>query len=202
MPLSCIMQNLTFRYTRWFNWRLKRIGHLFQGRYKAILVDADSYLIELAAYIHLNPVRAVMIDKAEDYEWSSHKAYCGTEQITWLNTEYILSLFLEDHSIACQLFSRYVSDRSNDGHREEFYGKASLDSRVMGEDIFVENILAQNEDLQPCKPTLGQVGTCGGPEDLQSERGGAGFKWTKTAAIRSTQHGGLGGSGTYRCNPD
>jgi len=56
VPLSRIMQNLTFRYTRWFNWRSKRIGHLFQGRYKAILVDADSYLLELAAYIHLEKV--------------------------------------------------------------------------------------------------------------------------------------------------
>jgi len=157
VPLSRIMQNLAFRYTRWFNWRLKRNGHLFQGRYKAILVDADSYLLELAAYIHLNPIRAAMVIKAEDYKWSSHKAYCGTEQITWLNTEYILSHFSVDHSSACQLFSRYVFERSNDGHREDFYGKSSLDSRVMGEDIFVENILAQNEDLQHRKPMLEQV---------------------------------------------
>ena len=157
VPLSRIMQNLTFRYTRWFNWRSKRNGHLFQGRYKAILVDADSYLLELAAYIHLNPVRAAMVIKAEDYKWSSHKAYCGTEQIAWLNTEYILSHFSADHSIACQLFSKYVCERCNDGHREAFYGKASLDSRVMGEDNFVENILAQNEDLQPRKATLEQV---------------------------------------------
>ena len=157
VPLSRIMQNLTFRYTRWFNWRSKRSGHLFQGRYKAILVDADSYLLELAAYIHLNPVRAVMIETAEDYKWSSHKAYCGTEQIAWLNTEFILSHFSADHSIACQLFSRYVSDHSNDGHREDFYGKGSLDTRVMGEDNFVENTLEQNEGIQPRKPTLEQV---------------------------------------------
>ena len=55
------------------------------------------------------------------------------------------------------MFSKYVYERCNDGHREDFYGKASLDSRVMGEDNFVENILAQNEDLHPCKPTLEQV---------------------------------------------
>jgi REP element-mobilizing transposase RayT len=157
VPLSRIMQNLTFRYARWFNWRFNKNGHLFQGRYKAVLVDADSYLLELAAYIHLNPVRAKMVKKAEAYEWSSHKAYCSTEQIAWLNTEYILSCFSADHSIACQQFSRYVSERSNDGHRDDFYGKASPDSRVMGEDNFVENILAQNEDIQPCKPTLEQV---------------------------------------------
>jgi REP element-mobilizing transposase RayT len=55
------MQNLTFRYTKWINWRLNRSGHLFQGRFKAVLVDADSYLLELTRYIHLNPVRANMV---------------------------------------------------------------------------------------------------------------------------------------------
>jgi hypothetical protein len=58
IALSRGMQNLSFRYTRWINWREKRTGHLFQGRYKAILVDGDSYLLELARYIYLNPVWA------------------------------------------------------------------------------------------------------------------------------------------------
>lgn len=57
-PLAKIMQNLSFRYARWQNKRLARTGHLFQRRYEAILVDADSYLLELVRYIHLNPVRA------------------------------------------------------------------------------------------------------------------------------------------------
>jgi len=57
-PLSGIMQNLSFRYTRWINKKQARTGHLFQGRYKSILVDADSYVLELVRYLHLNPVRA------------------------------------------------------------------------------------------------------------------------------------------------
>ena len=61
IPLSRSMQNLSFRYTRWLNWREQRTGHLFQGRYKAVLVDGDSYLLELVRYIHLNPVRAGMV---------------------------------------------------------------------------------------------------------------------------------------------
>jgi len=52
------MQNLSFRHTRWINWRNNRTGHLFQGRYKAVLVDSGGYLLELMRYIHLNPVRA------------------------------------------------------------------------------------------------------------------------------------------------
>jgi len=65
-PLSRIMQTLCFRYTQWVNSRQKRVGHLFQGRYKAIVVDADAYLAELVRYIHLNPVRAKIVKTPED----------------------------------------------------------------------------------------------------------------------------------------
>jgi len=74
-PLSKIIQNLSFRYTRYVNQYRQSTGHLFQGRYKAILVDADSYLLELARYIHLNPVRAGRCKAVDDYKWSSHHAY-------------------------------------------------------------------------------------------------------------------------------
>jgi REP element-mobilizing transposase RayT len=77
-PLSRIMQNLSLRYTTWINRRLNRSGHLFQGRYKAVLIDADSFLLELVAYIHLNPVRAGMVATPENYHWSSHCAYLAT----------------------------------------------------------------------------------------------------------------------------
>ena len=93
IPLSRIMQNLSFRYTRWANWRQKRSGHLFQGRYKAVLVDADSYLEELTRYIHLNPVRAGIVKEPEDYPWSGHRAYLGLEMIPWLTTDWVLSQF-------------------------------------------------------------------------------------------------------------
>ncbi len=157
VPLSRIMQNLTFRYTQWLNWRLNRTGHLFQGRYKAVLVDADAYLLELTAYVHLNPVRAGMVDNPEDYPWSSQRAYSGTELIPWLNTEYILTRFSSVLSDARDLLNKFVTERSKDGHRNEFYGKESADSRVMGEDAFVENVLAQTETLLVCKPSLEAV---------------------------------------------
>ncbi len=67
IPLSKIIQNLSFRYTRYINKKKSQIGHLFQGRYKAILIDADSYLLELVRYIHLNPVRAKLVTNPADY---------------------------------------------------------------------------------------------------------------------------------------
>jgi hypothetical protein len=157
VSLSRIMQNLTFRYTRWVNWRLNRSGHLFQGRYKSVLVDADSYLLELAAYIHLNPVRAAMVGKPEAYPWSSHRAYRGNELIPWLNTDYVLANFSSIISKARQQFVEFVADRSGDGHQEEFYGKGSMDNRIMGEDQFVENILERAESLPIRKPGLEAV---------------------------------------------
>jgi len=75
VPLSKIIQNISFRYTRYINGRMKRIGHLFQGRYKAILIDADSYLLELVRYIHNNPLRVGLAQAPEQYQWSSHQAY-------------------------------------------------------------------------------------------------------------------------------
>jgi len=78
VPLSRIMQNLSFRHARWVNWRKATVGHVFQGRYKAILVDGDNYLLQLTAYLHLNPVRACIIQTPEDYCCSSYRHYLGT----------------------------------------------------------------------------------------------------------------------------
>ncbi len=87
-PLSKVMQNLAFRYTRWMNWRHHRIGHLFQGRFRAILCDANTYLLELVRYIHLNPVRAGLTDVPEKYPWSGHSAYLGMTVVPWLTSDW------------------------------------------------------------------------------------------------------------------
>jgi REP element-mobilizing transposase RayT len=84
LPLSRIIQNLSFRYTKWVNWRQSRSGHLFQGRYKAVLVDADAYLLELTRYIHLNPVEAGLVKEPEEH-MGSHRAYLGLGD-SWLTT--------------------------------------------------------------------------------------------------------------------
>ena len=66
IPLSRIMQNISLRFTKWINYSQSRTGHLFQGRYKALLIDADSYLLELVRYIHLNPVRAGIVAATDE----------------------------------------------------------------------------------------------------------------------------------------
>jgi len=69
------MRHINGAYTTYFNRKRQRDGHLFQGRYKAIVVDADEYAGELSRYIHLNPVRAGVVEGPEEYQWSSYQYY-------------------------------------------------------------------------------------------------------------------------------
>jgi putative transposase len=73
------MRQLNGVYTQWINRSHHRVGHVFQGRYKGILVEKDNYLLELARYVVLNPVRAGMVRKAEAWPWSSYHAMVGTD---------------------------------------------------------------------------------------------------------------------------
>lgn len=156
-PLSCIMQNLSLRYTTWINRRMNRSGHLFQGRYKAVLVDADSYLLELTAYIHLNPVRAVMVTAPEEYPWSSHTAYLGTELVPWLTTEQVLSMFGARRGLAVKQFSQFVEERTGDGRNNEFHQGGAFDSRLLGEERFVDEALEKAQLRREQKPTVREV---------------------------------------------
>ena len=145
VPLSRIMQNLTFRYTRWVNWRQNRSGHLFQGRFKAILVDADSYLLELTRYIHLNPVRAGMVQSPEEYPWGGHRAYLGKDTIPWLTTDLVLSQFAGTKAQARRQYGEFVAQGKGEGHRQEYHSGADSDSRILGSDTFIGDVLAQAE---------------------------------------------------------
>jgi REP element-mobilizing transposase RayT len=156
-PLSRIMQNLSLRYTTWINRRMNRSGHLFQGRYKAVLVDADSYLLELVAYIHLNPVRAAMVTAPEEYPWSSHLAYLGTETVPWLTTEQVLSVFGTRRGQAARLFSLFVGERTGGGYNKEFHQGGEFDSRLLGEERFVDEALEKAQSRREQKPTIPEV---------------------------------------------
>jgi hypothetical protein len=131
-PLSKPMQNLAFRYTRRIHREQQRTGHLFQGRYKAVLVDHDSYLLELVRYLHLNPVRAHLVDAVEAYPWSSHRAYLGQERLTWLTTDWVLGQFGSRGPVARGRYVRFVGEGIDEGHRPEFHAGPE-DSRVLGE---------------------------------------------------------------------
>jgi putative transposase len=107
--LTRAMHYLNTSYTVYFNHARKRAGHLFQGRYKAIVVEADEYLNQLSAYIHLNPVRAGLVKDPADYPHSScgHFFY-GTKPPAWLETGLILSTFDRNMKKAASLYREFV----------------------------------------------------------------------------------------------
>ncbi len=144
-PLSRVMQNVCFRYTRFINARQKRMGHLFQGRYKSILIDRDNYLAELIRYIHCNPVRAKIVKMPEFYSWSSHNAYLGEKACSWLTTDFVLSQFDNNREVAINLYQNFVKADMNEGHRKEFH--TGLSRGHLGDDKFCEHahIMAREE---------------------------------------------------------
>ena len=92
--LPQIMRHINGAYTTYFNFKRERSGHLFQGRYKAILVEMDEYAKELSRYIHLNPVRANIVETPEEFEWSSYNFYIGVKKApSWLHRDFILGYF-------------------------------------------------------------------------------------------------------------
>lgn len=136
---------------------IRNQAHVFQGRYKAVMVDADDYLLELAAYIHLNPVRARMTDQPEKYQWSSHRAYLGKESLPWLETKFILSQLSSKETKARTKFAAFVLERIGDGRRDEFHGERTIDSRIFGDDKFVDVILTAADALPERKPGVNEV---------------------------------------------
>jgi REP element-mobilizing transposase RayT len=103
------MRQLNGVYTQRFNRRHGRVGHVFQGRYKAILVERDRYLLELARYVVLNPLRAGMVERLDDWPWSSYLATCGqTAAHDWLSTAWLLAQFGQSRDVAIGKYVEFV----------------------------------------------------------------------------------------------
>ncbi len=141
-PLSKIMQNLSFRNTKYINKKKNRIGHLFQGRYKTILVDADAYLLELVRYIHNNPLRANLVKDPADYPWSSHRIYLGLDSLPFLTTDSVLGQFGTQLKTCRKNYLLFVlkGDTNKAEQRKEFY-TGEHDSRVFGDERFLGKVL-------------------------------------------------------------
>jgi REP element-mobilizing transposase RayT len=132
--LSQVMRHINGAYTNYFNAKRKRSGHLFQGRYKAILIEADPYLVELSRYIHLNPVRAKIVAKPEDYPWSSYGAYVDLQaRVKWHKTEYILEQFAG----RSDRYRQFVEDFLDKGYESPL--TQTVAATVLGSETFVRH---------------------------------------------------------------
>jgi putative transposase len=163
--LSTGMRQLNGVFTQWSNRRHRRSGHLFQGRYKGILVDSDTYFQEVCRYVVLNPVRAGMVADPADWPWSSYRATAGVEApSSWLSVDAVLGAFGGKRGEARESYQRFVRSTSDDGAIW-----ARLNRQVfLGDDRFVEEMQrklgSEREDVQIPRvqrrgppPTLAQI---------------------------------------------
>jgi REP element-mobilizing transposase RayT len=133
-----IMHRLLTGYAQYYNRRHRRVGHLFQGRYKAILCQSDRYLSELVRYIHLNPVRAGIVSQPEDYKYSSHRAYLGMEAAGIVDVDPVLRHFGAKKEMARERYRQFVAAGMKDGFRQEFY---PTDERILGTEEFIDAMI-------------------------------------------------------------
>lgn len=133
------MRQLNGVYTQLHNRTHGRVGHVFQGRYKAILVEKDSYLLELARYIVLNPVRAGMVRSAKDWSWSSYRATAGQCNVPeFLQVDWILAAFGGRKSTAIERYRNFIAEGKGQPSPWQF-----LRNQVyLGGEQFVENLQA------------------------------------------------------------
>jgi REP element-mobilizing transposase RayT len=162
--LSVAMRRLLSGYAGYFNRRHRRVGHLFQNRFKSLLVDADEYFLELVRYVHLNPVRSGLVatlDALEDYPWTGHQALRGEVTLPWQAVDAVLALFGSRVGKARAAYRSFLveglrspaPDNLGGGALRSWLGKWlhlpvarsgrenwSCDERVLGSAVFVESV--------------------------------------------------------------
>lgn len=139
ISLSRIVQHLAMCYAIYINKTYDRVGHLFQGRFKAILVDANNYLPELVRYVHLNPVRAGIVNSPEKYFWSGHRAYLEITTILWLSQDWILNKFDQHEDSARKIYSAYIDKGIGKPILQELR-LGTCEGRILGDDTFIQDL--------------------------------------------------------------
>ena len=124
-------------YAMYFNKKYNRTGHVFQGRYKGIIVDKDNYLLQVNRYIHLNPIKQKLVFKPEDYFWSSYKCYLNRNNcLVKLNTAEVLEMFSQKPSKQVKLFKEFTLAKA-----EEDFNPFKLQKRgVLGRGKFRQKL--------------------------------------------------------------
>ncbi len=159
--LSRLMRHVNGVYTQAFNRRHGKVGHLLQGRYNAILVDRDAYLLEVCRYVELNPVRARSVDAPEGWPWSSHRAHVGASDApAWLDIEELHGCLLGrravtagDHRRAVRRYAEWVASAVDvplwrDALRQQIY---------LGDEEFVERMQALADPDRRCAKEIPRV---------------------------------------------
>jgi len=170
VPISTVMRRLLTGYAIWFNRRHRRYGHLFQNRFKSILCQEDSYLLELVRYIHLNPLRAGLVKELDEmgrYGYCGHSVVMGKVKHEWQDTATVLGMFGGQMGAARRAYRSFVEKGIKEGKRYDLTGGGLLrsaggwegvkvlrekkvyqgnDERILGDGDFVGRVLASAEE--------------------------------------------------------
>lgn len=130
------MQGIQQSYTLYFHNKYKTVGHLFQGRYKAILIQKDVYLQELVRYIHLNPFKAALVENPDDYPWTSHQVYIGKINQSFVRDDLIFQMLSSDITKAQELYRQLIVDGMNKSYLRKF--QVDIDTCFLGSSEFIE----------------------------------------------------------------
>ena len=150
-PLARFMTYLASNYARRINLRKRRSGHLFERRYRAILVQEDSYLKELVRYIHMNPIRARMVASLTDYRWSSHHAYSGQAAPRWLTCQTVMTAFGPTLARARHAYLEFMDEPQPGSMLGRLRAGNNDEDRLLGDDNWRETVL---KDLQTLPVTI------------------------------------------------
>ncbi len=147
--LHQIMHYLNGSYTTYFNRLNGRSGHLFQGRYKGIVIDVDNYLLELSRYLHLNPVRGGMVKRPEEYAYSSYRSFIGLgrKREGIVSRDRIWGMISGDERRAAQKYRRYVEEGMKKESRNPL--KTLYGGAILGSKDFVKELLEKGEVKNP-----------------------------------------------------
>ena len=144
--LHSIMHYLNSSYSTYTNVKRKRSGHLLQGRYKSIVVDKDNYLLELSRYIHLNPVRAKIVNKPEDYSYSSYQAYISDQAEQIISKSNILGHFDGRVLTAQERYKMFVEIGLNEDLENPL--RNAYGGGILGDEDFVNEVLTKVDKVQ------------------------------------------------------
>jgi len=137
--LSRSMRHLNGVYTQRYNKRHSCDGQLFRGRYKSIVVESDSYVLELVRYIHRNPLESGLVDNLQKYQWCTHKIYLSnSKKWNWLHKDYILKLFSKSKPESIRLYKQFVLKETPE-EINQIFGRKNLPS-VLGSKSFINCI--------------------------------------------------------------
>ena len=183
IPISTVMRRLLTGYALYYNKKHRRSGHLFQNRFKSILCQRDSYFLELVRYIHLNPIRANIVDSLDEldkYKYCGHSVVLGrNKKVEWQNTEEVIGMFGDYLSTARRSYRSFIKKGISEGKRQDLTGGGLLrsaggwegvkalreekvyqknDERILGDSNFVEQVMSSSEEAMERRYKLGAEG--------------------------------------------